>query len=89
MKPYFVRKNGVIRFWPMIGTGRERKPRIRAQSVFTKSVPVRVAFYRTPAFYYTDLMRHRRKRDMDKGYSKVANGIWRANYIMSMKEVLL
>lgn len=88
MKTYFLRNNGSIRFWPMSGIGRERKPRIRAQSVFTKSVPVRVAFYRTPAFYYTDLMRHRRKRDMDWGVQKVSNGIWRANYIMNMEEVL-
>lgn len=88
MKMYNVEKNGSVRFWSMDGIGRERKPRIRAQSVFTKSVPVRVAFYRTPAFYYTDLMRHRRKRDMDWGVQKVSNGIWRANYIMNMEEVL-
>ena len=37
---------------------------------------------------YTELIQHRRKRSMDVGFCKVSNGIWRANYIMSMKEVL-
>ncbi len=89
MTPYFRDAEGCIRFLRgKNSSGRIRTPRARMQKIMIYSVPVRVANYHTPAFYYTELMQHRRKRSMDVGFCKVSNGIWRANYIMSMKEVL-
>jgi hypothetical protein len=42
------------------------------------SIPILVSDYCCPAFYFADLMRHRRKLDLDCGIPKVKNGIWRA-----------
>ncbi|MCA9458838.1 MAG: hypothetical protein KC587_19405, partial [Nitrospira sp.] len=62
---------------------RDRQPRIRATKLYVRFggkpfIPFRIAHYPTPAFYYTDLMRHRRKQDLDYGIAKVAFGIKRA-----------
>lgn len=72
-------------------TARYRKPRVRAQKRYVRfggnpHLPLRIAHYRTPAFYYTDLMRHRRKQDLDNGYSKVRIGREQAEIARKEKE---
>ena len=62
---------------------RVRKPRVRAQKLYVRFggmpfLPMRIAHYPTPAFYYSDLMRHRRKKELDYGPSKLRNGLDRA-----------
>ena len=74
--------NGVLRFYPLEYIGRVRANRSRMQRVMTYSVPICVADYKTPAFYYSELMEHRRKRDLDYGISKVKYGIWNVKMIM-------
>ena len=74
--------NGVLRFDPLEYIGRVRATRSRIQRVMTYSVPICVADYKTPAFYYSELMDHRRERDLDYGISKVKYGIWNVKIIM-------
>ena len=74
--------DGVVRFDPLEYIGRVRATRSRMQRVMTYSVPICVADYKTPAFYYSETMDHRRQRDLDCGVSKVRNGIWNAKMIM-------
>ena len=74
--------DGVVRFDSLEYIGRVRATRSRMQRVMTYSVPICVADYKTPAFYYSETMDHRRQRDLDWGVSKVRNGIWSAKMIM-------
>lgn len=90
VKPYFVDyATSRIRFVGLIGCDeRVRSPRIRAQKLYVRFggvpfIPFRIAHYATPAFYYSDLMRHRRKLDLDQGISKVRNGVYRAQEFLS------
>lgn len=75
---------GMLRFYnDRMNRGRARTPRVRAQKLFCRFggmpfLPMRIAHYPTPAFYYSDLMRHRRKQDLDYGESKLRNGLYRA-----------
>ena len=71
-------RRGVIRFDQLVVIGRVRKTRSRWQRSMVHSIPILVSDYCCPAFYFTDLMRHRRKLDLDCGIPKVKNGIWRA-----------
>lgn len=73
---------GVMKFDPLEYTGRIRQTRSRIQRAMTYSIPICVADYKTPAFYYSKLMDHRRKRALDCGISKVKYGIWNSNMIM-------
>lgn len=73
---------GVLRFDPLEYIGRVRPTRSRTQRAMTYSVPICVADYKTPAFYYSETMDHRRKYDLDCGVSKVKHGIWNAKMIM-------
>ena len=74
--------DSVVRFDPLEYIGRVRPTRSRMQRVMTYSVPICVADYKTPAFYYSELMEHRRKHDLDCGISKVKYGIWNVKMIM-------
>ena len=74
--------DGVVRFDPLEYIGRVRPTRSRMQRAMTYSVPICVADYKTPAFYYSETMDHRRKCDLDCGVSKVKHGIWNAKMIM-------
>ena len=74
--------DGVVRFDPLKYIGRVRPTRSRTQRAMTYSVPICVADYKTPAFYYSELMDHRRKHDLDYGISKVKYGIWNVKMIM-------
>ena len=73
---------GVLRFDPLEYIGRVRATRSRMQRAMTYSVPICVVDYKTPAFYYSETMDHRRKCDLDCGVSKVKHGIWNAKMIM-------
>lgn len=84
MKPYSTEiETGRVRFY---GTSwrheRIRTPRSRAQKLYVRFggipfLPMRIVHYATPAFYYSDLMRHRRKLDLDQGLSKIRHGLCR------------
>ena len=74
--------NGVLRFDPLEYVGRVRATRSRVQRAMTYSVPICVVDYKTPAFYYSEMMEHRRKYDLDCGVSKMKHGIWNAKTIM-------
>ncbi len=83
MKPYYFDfDTGAIRFYSMEKHHeRIRLPRVRAQKQFDRFggipfVPFRIAHYNTPKFYYSNLMSHRRKLNLDQGIAKVINGIW-------------
>lgn len=84
---------GKLRFYnERMNCGRVRTPRARAQKLFCRFggmpfLPMRIAHYPTPAFYYSDLMRHRRKQDLDYGKSKLRNGLYRAAYFERRKEL--
>lgn len=79
MKQYSIDEwTGTLRFYNerLSCCARIRKPRIRAQKLYCRFggvpfLPLRIAHYPTPAFYYADLMRHRRKQDLDYGPSKL------------------
>jgi len=81
MRRYLIdRRTGLLRFFCARGlsnpASRLRRPRIRAQKLYERFggkpfLPFRIAHYPTPTFYYSDLMRHRRKHDLDDGVSKV------------------
>ena len=87
MKLYFTDYDtGQIKFYPLDGVGRIRRPRVRAQKLYSRFggvpfIPFRIAHYPTPAFYYSDLMRHRRKQELDQGVQKIRFGIWRASTV--------
>lgn len=87
MKPYWIDDiwTGKIHFYGerKTLTARVRKPRERATKLYCRQggipyLPFRIAKYRTPTFYYTELMNHRRKRGLDYGPEKVHYGMWRA-----------
>ena len=84
---YYIDNEENIRFYANDLVGRVRKPRARKQQLFVRFgekpfIPMRIAYYRTPKFYYIDLMLHRRKQDLDYGVSKIKHGIWVASYFM-------
>jgi hypothetical protein len=92
MTPYYTcYETGRIKFFSkLLRGGRIRYPRLRAQKRYCRFsgipfLPLRIEHYRNPKFYYSYLMSHRRKMELDFGISKLRAGLERlmsSNYVV-------
>lgn len=84
-QPYFLDPyTKKLKFYGSDQVGRVRKPRLRAQKMYTRLggnpfLPMRVVCYNIPALYYSALFRHVRKQQLDYGICKVKYGIERSS----------